>query len=75
MIVLVVMNVVVSLGGVGFAVVAAVPPAALSHAVGYGPAVVGTATAKIRGVERNLAGAIGLWIGIVWRPPGIAASA
>lgn len=64
-------------------------------AVGYGLAVVGTATAKIRGVERvvaglsaagvpsswfvplgllNLAGAAGLWIGIAWRPPGIAAA-
>lgn len=64
-------------------------------AVVYGLAVTGTAMAKIRKVERvvagltvagvpsswfvplgllNLAGAIGLWIGIGWRPLGIAAA-
>ncbi|MFI5933685.1 DoxX family protein [Actinoplanes sp. NPDC051494] len=65
-------------------------------AAGYGLAVTGSAVAKIRGVDRvvaglatagvptswfvplgllNLAGAIGLWIGIAWRPLGIAAAA
>jgi hypothetical protein len=67
----------------------------LVAAVVYGLMVTGTATAKIRGVERvtaglsaagvprswfvplgllNLAGALGLWIGIAWRPLGIAAA-
>ncbi|MEV6347142.1 DoxX family protein [Actinoplanes sp. NPDC051851] len=64
-------------------------------AVVYGALVTATAIAKIRGVERvvagltaagvpgkwlvplgllNLAGALGLWIGIGWRPLGIAAA-
>ncbi|GAA1642138.1 DoxX family protein [Actinoplanes couchii] len=64
-------------------------------AVVFGLAVTGTALAKIRGVDRvvagltaagvpqswfvplgllNLAGALGLWIGIAWRPLGIAAA-
>ena len=64
-------------------------------AVVYGLAVVATGTAKIRRVERvvagltgagvpsswfvplgllNLAGALGLWLGIAWRPLGIAAA-
>ena len=64
-------------------------------AVLFGLAVVNSAVAKIRGVERvataltaagvpsswfvplallNLAGGIGLWIGIAWRPLGIAAA-
>src|ERR1700750_133190 len=64
-------------------------------AIVYGLAVTATATAKIRGVERvvaglsaagvprswfvplgllNLAGALGLWMGIAGRPLGIAAA-